>query len=371
MKFQAAASERLVDCFAQPIGLIELDRFEILVADEGECPAPGTVLNGEANLGEGGWFFEFQLTSDGGGVTGALEAGVGSAGSSGARIFKKAGSGDRAAMGTQISVPLPSSLASPALRFWWNASNGSRFRSEVGTFIGLTSSVNILDTLVGSGAPETYTYCLPPWTHGNVVDLSFTPFRAGDFVAETSELVVDDVEVVSDLRCGDSRDVLDPGFDSAPNRWPGVNDLGAPGSSVRILDDPQLARPPGTGVLQLSYETNQAFISAGTRVWVPPSESNRGPQLVFYSNVPSEPKALVRWLLGRSGTLKAELRSGGGWRRNEVCLPPEWVERWFRFGVSVRGDLSMPLEIFDAPQQVLLDDFELTTDEACPVAATQ
>jgi hypothetical protein len=48
-----------------------------------------------------------------------------------------------------------------------------------------------------------------------------------------------------------------------------------------------------------------------------------------------------------------------------VCLPAEWAERWFRFSVSVVPSAD-PFQAFDSPKEVLLDDFELTTDESCP-----
>jgi hypothetical protein len=366
VKFQLASSERLADCFSAPSGTIEVDRFEILVAHEDECPAPGSVLNGGANVEEGGWFLFAEGFNGEEAAIAALEPKVGKDGSSGARIYKAAGSSNRATMGTQVSVPLPTTLPAPALRFWWRGTKGATFRSELGTFLGLNSVLTGLDYFVGTGEPETYTYCLAPWTHGSVVDLAFTAVEEGDFVANESELVVDDVRVISDPRCGDSTDVLDPSFDSAPNRWPAVIQLGTAGNSVRVLNDSKRARPPGSGVLEISYASSESYIGVGTRVWVPRSEQNRGPQLVFYSNVPADPQVPVQWLLGLSGTINAELEPGGGWRPNEVCLPPEWAERWFRFGVRVNRSTEPP-QTFDPPKQVLLDDFQLTTSEACPV----
>lgn len=370
VKFLVAASERRADCFSTPSGTIKLDRFEILVANPGECPEPGSALNGKANAANGGWFFSVQTLAGQGAATGALQSGVGKNGSDAARIYKAAGGTNRAAMGTQVSVPLPSSVPSPALRFWWRATEGAMFRSELGTFVGVTAFLTGLDYFAGTGEPETYTYCLAPWTHGGVVDLSFTPVKVGDFVNSASELVVDDVEIISDPRCGDALDVLDPGFDSSPNRWPGVVVLDPPASGVRILKDSERADPPADGFLELSYASNRSYVAMGTRIWIPRAEGNRGPQLVFYSNVEADPGVPVKWLLGRSGTINAELLQGGGWRPNEVCLPPEWAERWFRFGV-VAGQSSEPLQTFDPPKHVLLDNFQLTTSERCPVQTAQ
>ena len=381
VKFQIAASERRSDCFSAPVGFFEVDRFEILVADEGECPEPGSLLNGEANVGEGGWAFDVE--SAGPGVsTGGLAPGVGEAGSDGARIYKPAGGEDVAGMITQLSVPLASSLPSPALRFWWKGTKEWRYHVGLGTYPGTRIIARPMDALSTDGSPQTSTYCLPPWTHGNLVDLSFA--MLGGLFADEAELIVDNVEIISDPRCGDSSDLLDPSFDSAPNRWPGVSVTSRedPTSSVNVLNDPGRAHPPGSGVLELRYARNDERFEAQHWVWIPPSEENRGPQLTFYSNVPADPGLSVFWTLGSvtrlnlecveefcpPTPLSEELPLGGGWRRNQVCLPAEWAERWYRVRIAIRPS-EEPLQTFDPPKAVLLDDFSVTTDEACPIAA--
>jgi hypothetical protein len=364
-KFQVAASERSPDCFTAPIGTIEVDRFEILVADEGECPEPGFVLNGEGNVDEGGWFFDRQVFPGEGATEGALVPSVGKSGSSAARIYKEAGGDNRAAMVTKISVPTQKTMPSPALRFWWRGTAGQYAHVELGTFQSVNIAINGLDTLIADGAEHTYTYCLPPWTHGNVVELAFAHLLAGDFASKDSELVVDAVELISDPKCGRNENLLDPSFDSAPNRWPHVRQLRTSGNGVRLLNDAERAHPPGAGAIELTFETNQALVAVGTRLWVPPSEGDRGPQVVFYSNIPADAGGSVRWVLGFTGIVNSDLLPGGGWRRNEVCFPPEWAERWFRLGVSV-NNYAEPLVTFDTPTRVQLDDFELRTDESCP-----
>jgi hypothetical protein len=365
VKFQVAASERTPDCFNSPVGTIEVDRFEILRAEAGECPAPGSALNGEGNVDEGGWFFESQVFPGEGVPEGALVAGVGESGSSAARVYKEAGGSNRAAMGTKISVPTQKTMPSPALRFWWRVTPGHDVHVELGTFQSINVSINGLDTLISDGSEKTYTYCLPPWTHGNVVELAFAQLRTDDFASEDGELVVDNVELVSDPKCGNNENLLDPSFDSATNRWPHARQGGTLGNGIQLLNDSERAHPPGAGILELTVGTNQATVAIGTRLWVPPSEGERGPQAVFYSNVPADAAGPVRWVLGFTGIVNSDLLPGGGWRRNEVCLPPEWAERWFRLGVSI-NNYAEPLETFDAPTRVLLDDFEITTSESCP-----
>ncbi|MGB5701713.1 MAG: hypothetical protein WBM48_02755 [Polyangiales bacterium] len=375
VKFQVAAFERLPDCLIAPIGTIKVDRFEILVANEGECPTPGSVLNGQANVGEGGWEFDAPGSSEGG-----LREGKGEAGTSAAWVHKPAGSEDRAAMYTSVSVPLPDEdNPSPALRFWWSGKPNWSYWVNIGTYPGREVTIRPLDVLIGDGTPQVHTYCLPPWTHGNVVDLSFT--TGGGRFPDEAELAVDNVEIISDPKCGVSQDLLDPSFDAAPNRRPGVwkrlEDEQV--STVNIIDDPTRARPPGSGALELVYGSNHAWLDANTYVWVPPSEGERGPQLVYHSNTPASPGLGVFWALGSATLpnapcegefcpttpLTSQLPRGGDWRRNTVCLPPEWAERWYLFWVAIRPSVE-PLEVYDPPRAVLLDDFEVRTSEECP-----
>ena len=376
VKFRVAATEPPPDCATIPESEFAVDSLEIDVAGPGECPEPGSVANGAANVGEEGWHFYEENRPFKGNQTFSLEPGVGESGSSGARLYKPAGVEKRAGMYTKVSVPVPSAAnPSPALRFWWKAS--SVFLVSIGTHPIPRTVVEPLDTLVGDGKGTTNTYCLPQWTHGSVQELAFTEQYAR--AEDTAELIVDNVELFSDPRCGESPDLLDPSFDAAPNRWPGVHMIAEEGSAVTILDDPQRARPPGPGVLELRYASNQSRLTARTRVWVPRPEGSRGPQLVFYSNVPQDPGLGVFWTFGtfpnvipectnedfcQAVWLNQELPRGGGWRRNAVCLPPAWAERWFlvRFAIRPSDD---PYEAFEAPRAVLLDDFSLGLDEAC------
>lgn len=375
VKFQVAAYERLPDCFIAPVGTIEVDRFEILVAREGECPAPGSALNGEANVGEGGW--EFDITGD---SAGGLRAEEGKSGTSGAWLHKPAGSENLVGMHTKLSVPLPNEAnPSPALRFWWKGNPDWWYYAHIGTYPGTDARIRVLDVLVSDGTSQEPSYCLPPWTHGNVVDLSFTT-SSGRFPNE-AEFAVDNIEIISDPNCGESRDLLDPSFDSAPNRWPGVEIAfeDEPVSTVNVLDDSARAHPPGSGVLEIVYGSNHARLEAQTWVWVPPSEGDRGPQLVFHSNVAETPGLGVFWALGSATQPEAEcegefcpttpltsqLPLGGDWRRNTACLPPKWAGRWYLFRAAIRPSAE-PLEVFDPPRAVLLDDFEVTTDANCP-----
>ena len=160
-----------------------------------------------------------------------------------------------------------------------------------------------------------------------------------------------------------------------------------PRNAVTVVNDPVRAHPPaGAGLLELRYGDNDAWVQAEHWVWIPPAEADRGPQLVFHSNVLADPGGPVFWVLGIAANvqdvqsvlecqdefcpavqLREELPRGLDWRRNTACLPPEWTERWYRFRVAILPSED-PLEIFDPPRTVLLDDFEVRLDEACPTA---
>ncbi|MGD8608192.1 MAG: hypothetical protein PVH21_12925 [Myxococcales bacterium] len=350
-----SASERLPDCLGDdPGGDIRIDRIRIVPASTGQCPAPGQVINGSARMNQGGWEFEVE-----GDATGALEPDVGREGTSGARLARDAESVGRAAMTTKVSVPLPSSLASPALVFWWKGSAGRLFQATIGTFAGMDDPGRNVDTLVGTNAGLNNIYCLPPWTHGSVVDLSF--FLDGDSTPSAEELVVDDVSIVSDPDCGSAADLLDAGFESAPNRWMG-SALGSTSETVIMQEQSTLAHD-GTGVLELRYWTSGAHVEAEQYVFVPEAQSGEGPAVRFYSRSPAEPSVPIRWVVGRD-ELVGPVATSSDWSINEACLPLQWAGRWFRFAVSAGSSESPGVSI--AEESVFVDDFSLTTSPSCP-----
>ncbi len=357
VKLQVSASERAPGCFEdEPVGKVRVDELFITPADPGSCPPPGDVLNGAANVEDGGWKFAQEGVAEA-----ALVEGVGQGGSDGARLLRESGSTDLAAMSTQVSVPTPGTLPFPAIRFWWRGSSTQAFQVELGTFVGLGEPRRSLDRLIGNNAERNNIYCLPPWTHGNVVDITFSLVDEG--AVDETELLVDEVEVVSDPDCGESTDLLDPGFESAPNRWPGVYLGASPNQAAIMQDDGALARN-GDGVFELTYWTSEAEMRFESFVLVPPSDEAGGPQLVFHSDVVAVPETTVEWVLGRADEKRGDLTPGGDWQRNEVCLPPEWAGRWFRFQVRVGPPNEAGIAI--STKRVFLDDFELTTSADCP-----
>lgn len=353
---QIGSGEKHSSCFDQPEGYIHVDRLDIVLAEPGECPAPGEVLNGTAEE-DGGWQFETSSTAEAGIVEGA-----GRAGTAGVRIAREGNA--KAAAWTTLSVPSSESLPSPALRFWWKGTSGSPFGFEIGRSQGVGSGAFPLDTAIGNGSDRNFVYCLPPWTHGNVVDLIFK-FALGSST-ELTELVIDDVEIISDDSCGTSTDLLDAGFEAGPNRIMGVTRFPPFEASAVLRSEPSLANT-GDGALELSYFNESTVMWFETWVLVPESNGIEGPALFFWSNVPAVNQLPIRTVLGRAAVAPADLPVGGDWRRIEdpVCLFPEWAGRWLRVQWRL-GDFSPIGATIDPPIRIYIDDLELTTDDACP-----
>jgi len=365
---------------------IRIDRFVIRpprAEEEDPCPAPARppgqtgVINGEADADDGGWAFDCLQAgapvtcAPGLAATAGFEAGAGRAESSGAKLSRQAGVEDQARATTHVSVPLPSSSISPALAFWWKGTNQRLFPVEIGTFAGFDENgepdrARVFDTLVGDGGEESNVYCLPPWTHGAVVDLSFA--LPEDGFTEAVELTVDDVRVVSDPRCSQSDGLHEPGFESAPNSWIGAS-LRSLDQRVEMKSQPQRARN-GSGFLELSYGPDlgtdgaRGELSMETYVLVPSTDDTGAPAVALHTNMQVEPSARVEWLLGAADRCRGDLPRGE-WERTEICLPPEWSGRWYRLKVKVEP--SAEPGAGDDRSWVRLDDIELLTSARCPI----
>ncbi|RLB37730.1 MAG: hypothetical protein DRH30_12695, partial [Deltaproteobacteria bacterium] len=353
---QLSASERGADCIdgTGPKGRINIDRFTITPASAGECPNRGDVVNGSAEPDGAPWRF---LIEDENEVEFGLVDGAGREGTAGARLLRGAGATGRAAMSTRISVPRSTTLESPAVRFWWRATTQQIFNVHAGTVVSLDDRGRQVDTLVGTidtsvsnNAGLNRLYCLPPWTHGTVIDLGFS---LPDTSTEAVELVIDEISLTTDSACGSDDTLFDGGFESAPNPWFGAS-LSSPAEAVFMKSDAALAHT-GSGVLDLTYWNSAAEVSMETYVRIPEDEPN--PALTFYSRSPTAPSIDVQWLLGRSDVVAAPIRTIDAWQQNEVCLPSEWAGRWFRVVVRA-GPGSEPVAPI-TQEHVYLDDFAL------------
>jgi hypothetical protein len=353
VEVRISASERHENCDdPDPGSRIRVDRFTIRPAGESECDlGPGEVRNGSAEQGAGGWGFTMEEDA-----VAEFAPGEGRDGTDGVRIARGAGDTGRATMTTEISVPAPATVASPALEFWWRGSSEALFDVDLGTFVDLGDRGRHVDTLAGTESPLNRIYCLPPWTHGSELELSFSLPESNS--AEV-ELVIDDVGITTDPDCGSDEDLLDPGFESAPNEWFGAS-VSSSFEAVILQSDADLALT-GQGLMELRYDENAGVkLGMETYVFVPESTDDEGPAVTFHSKSPATPSTDVRWALGLSETPSEPVKTEVDWEPNEACLPAQWANRWYRLVVQV--------ELQQSPERlesILLDDFFLGTSSSC------
>jgi hypothetical protein len=367
-----AASERPSTCLDDEPGGIRVNRFVIRPSAESRCPAPGEVFDSGANGGEDGWAFTIEGDAQGG-----IAPNAGREATSGARLYRDAQALGRGVMTTRLSVPLPDDEGFPALALWWRGSAAELFDAKIwwrGSAAELSHATSEtldeierrgrpVETLVGTGAGQNYLYCLPPWTHGSVLDLSFA--LRGDHSDDPQELAVDEIELRTTEACSSGTELLDPGFEAAPIRWFGSS-LGTLEAAVLMQADRALARDGSEGVLELKYWTRDAEISVETYVLVPEMSDAECPVARFYSRSTAlPPSTQVRWLLGRADERSDSIQTLGTWELNEVPLPSSWSGRWYRLRLEVSPLLPLRGTIGD--EQIFLDDFSLGTTTDCPV----
>lgn len=361
-----ASSEPTANCNTDLENAIRIDHLDIRPDETETCLAPGVVRNGSAEQTEpeNDWRYAAEA-----GIQASLQDDVGENISRGARIFREAAVTGTASMTTDMSIPLPTEDGSPALRFWWTGTSGDLFQVDIGSAEASSLSRRSVDRLTGSSAGPTaainagdsVSYCLPPWTHGNVVDLTFSLVDASS--STNTDLVVDNVVVLSEEpTCEGSAELLDPGFESAPGHWLGSYLVGSQNQNVRTQTENVRT---GAGALEMEYWTTAPNLAMENFLLIPENLDSEGPQLVFYARVPAKPDADLEMVLGRSDAEveRKPLATGSGWLLNKICLPQEWSGRWFRFQVQASGS-----DAVIGRKSLYLDDFRLTTSGDCPVA---
>src|SRR5262249_27380322 len=97
---------------------MSLSRVSIDADTLGNCPAPGTIPNGDFEGGAAGW-----TTKQGGGVA-ELAPGLGENGSA-ALHLSTAHLCEKPSASASISLPTAALVPHPALRVWWNASQNA------------------------------------------------------------------------------------------------------------------------------------------------------------------------------------------------------------------------------------------------------
>ncbi len=324
----------------------DVDRLDIVPANAGECPAPGLMINGDAES-TGGWTFKTYGDSIGG-----LTAGVGQAGTRGALAREVTNCGGTV-MANDISIP---ATGTPALEMYWSATAGSYVPVE----LDLSPDPGIhhyLTTLAGTGTGTTTRWCLSDAMRGRVVTLrALTPSVNGVSCQTVvdHQVVFDNVRVVDDPACA----AADTGFESGHAPAGGV--FTPPFSSVDELVDATLAHT-GQGVLRLQGNHGCGGATFEARPIVPASNATGGPALTFFYNVPNNPNSFIE---ARTIASAFTLTEGGGWTAATMCLDPAFVGR--PFAVAFQLYTSGTCTASFPAESAYLDDLVIGNDASCP-----
>lgn len=214
----------------------EIDRLfldHVAIRKEPTCPAPGTVVNGNFE-GTGGWMFSTplaQVTPDTG--TNATRGGE----------LKSVPTAEEAAELTGIlSVP-GASMTSPALRF----------RTYGNAELRLKLAGKFVARLRSDGTRTTQTVCLPAWSRGSTMKVSFVAAGADFYPWPDTTVAIDDVQIVSVPACDDVAEVQNPGLETAGNPALGWYTTGIRGGvAARKAGTTPLPAHTGAAYLSLS-----------------------------------------------------------------------------------------------------------------------
>ncbi len=324
-----------------------VDRFEIVRAqDVGlECPDPGFALDGD---------FEGDGTAWSAIGDASVVDGIGQDGTRGAQLRTATVCSTAAFSGT-VSLPLPSTLPSQALRFYWGGTAGRALQVFVADGF-------VAELVAGgpSGSASTSTVCLPPHTRGLARSLTFSlPVTLGMCGSpDVRDFVVDSVQVTLEPACGDDPYVLDGDFElggsALPTSWrfSGVGERG----SVGIADG---VAQSGNASLRFTAQQQGAFVSARTTVVVPKPDSTGGPAIKYFYQLGNNPETTLESRPG-NGPLD---ENTSGFVEETVCLDAELATQPLELTFTMQR--SGPPGVPFPEEQGFIDNVRLTTDASC------
>ena len=355
-------------CGSPTTAKIRIDQVSVRVADPGECPTPGSVVNGNFEAGTGWTFANTQ------GSAAAITAGAGEGGTAGGRIIGTNKCSEATMTGT-IALPSRAVNANPAIDIFWTGTSGQRL------VVGLSG--NKVQTIVATAAGAHTRMCVPAWATGTTTSLSFFMQRQSDNGCATAlarTFSIDNISVVNEPACNAPVDITDAGFERVANvtgpatGWgltnAYVNDV--EGVTTNAINSSSLAHG-GNGVLRMTWVNQCTSINGGGAdftVTVPASASGAGPAIRFFSSSPAAntqtqtrlsilpaPNTVSPWAINTPET--------GAYVQSTLCLPPQFSGRpvHLRASIGGNGGSCIPVQPLET---ALFDDFEVTTDVTCP-----
>jgi hypothetical protein len=334
---------RTLDSFCEQ-ATAEIDRFEALPADPTECPPPGEVVNGQAEL-DGGWTF----TGNSGGSS-AFIAGAGENGSRGGRMTLS-----QRCASASVDVPLSPGVAdknsSPSLSYYVSSTANT---STYGSFGPYSLPA------VPANQANIVRFCLPAHMRGTPDRLRMTSsYNSGTGACTdpvTASAVLDSVKLENLPACGTSPWIADPGFESGFL----FESYGSEAGAIRSVEDTTAAHS-GTHALELKLGTCTGYAYTYVHVVAPPADGGAGPALAFWSRMSVGTNTSLR-VYRTSGSLNVPIPRDTQWRRGVICLDPKRAGRhqslYFYFSATCTVDYPA--------ESAFIDDLEVTVDPSCP-----
>lgn len=164
-----------------------VDNFHLGGTTSSVCPAPGDVLNGDFSAGLSGWTPESTGTADV----------VSMYGSSMGHLYGAPDTCDSPRLESLVSIPLITTLPSPALMFEMAAASSMPMRASIQGGV----VYDYIDVSGGS-AMTTHSMCISPENQGQVLTVEFESISPGTCPGSTvREFWFDNVRVATDSSC--------------------------------------------------------------------------------------------------------------------------------------------------------------------------
>jgi hypothetical protein len=273
------------------------DHVEIVEAGSDECPAPGTVINGDAS-GSDGWTFHTYPNAANDGASAGFTPTGGANGSPGVEL-SLVQSCDEVTASVPASVALPGASGA-ALSLYHHKTGG-------------TLTISFGNQTLALGGETTGTidrYCVPAPMQGVVTSLFadfYTDGTCGSAAADKADL--DSVEVAPAPECALGSGVVDGGFEAEASAGYQLTNISktASGDSVGTVDDG--SAPEGMRYLKLSTAETCDDVEWLAFVVTPPAQAGAAPALTF-----SYKSSAAGLTVGGKALAKS------GWAQATICL---------------------------------------------------
>ena len=348
---------------------ILVDRLALVPALEGECAAPGSVVdpNFTASVADPyGW----QYAATGSATAARVDVGGESGGAAGRVATAHACA--EGAMTANVSWPREDTLPAPALRLW--SSLGANTTLKVAATHGAPLALGLGVITQGSGTAMTDRFvCVPPWLQGVSARARFSvdsgyPSSCGGIVSRSA--TIDSLRFESQPSCGSDPYVLGGDFQFALNGaviapWQ-FTATGNGASMIReFIADPD-GLDPTDRVLHLRNGGVCGVSTASTQVLVPELEGDEGAPALRFTYRTAVSSAAARDATVSVGNVSRTLeRATGSMIPGTLCLPRAYAGRTapITFRVAGPGSDTCGTAVYT---DIWLDDVGMFFDPACP-----